>query len=157
MNPKQKLEQAAKAFLVAQDLELIAATSIYKGINNPTDVEDDENTGERQQKANPSVTIDAEGGHEEVVPFGNVFRGPLTVTVEADASTTTDAEFDAICSEVFSKFNIIELDAELSSALANFAVQFAQITSISSSVNDGQNWQAQMTIDVAYGQSDYSA
>jgi hypothetical protein len=157
MNPKQKLEQAGKAFLVAQDLELSAATSIYKSVSNPTDVEDDENTGERQQKSHPSVTIEAEGSHEEYIPFSNVFRGPMSVTVEADASTTTDEEFDAICSEVFGKFNIVELDSELSAALEDFAVQFAHITSIGSAVNNGQNWQAQMTIDVAYGQSDYGA
>ena len=156
MNPKQKLEQAVHTWLAATPITGIASTSIYKGVDNPLEVDSEENAGDRETKVHPSVTIEAEGQHEEFIPFSNVFLGALSVTVEADAFNTKDTDFDTLCTAVFDRFNIVELAAEISASLATFTVQFAQVTSIGSSVNNGTNWQAIMTIDMAYSESDHA-
>jgi hypothetical protein len=155
MNPKQALERAAYDYLTADATDLDDAFSVYMGIDNPISVNDDGNTQEVTNKVLPCVTLAAEGSHEQVVLFSNVFRGLLTVTVEADSSAVTDQQFSDYCEEVFSKFNILELESSLS-APEDFMCQWASITSIGSTMKDGQNWQAQMEIDVAYSQSDHT-
>lgn len=151
MNPKQKLEQCAEAFLNTTPL---SGLSVYRATRNPISVNDPENTTEPAQQERPCVTLEAEGDHNEAVPFSNVFRGILSVTVEADGSDVTDSSFGALCAQVFDRFNINELTADLSTALDDFTAQFANVISVGSAIRNGQNWQAQIRIDVAYCESE---
>jgi hypothetical protein len=163
MNPKQSLERAAYAFLTNPDivtpLTLVASTSIYKGISNPTNVEDDENTTEVTQKAHPSVTLEAEGSHEEAVAFTNLYQGVLAVTVEAISETTTDTQFHAICQEVFAKFNIQEIEANMTAAARAAGMAFTvlgrsfRIAALGSAVNNGHNWQMTHRYNCVYAEA----
>jgi hypothetical protein len=161
MNPKQSLERAAYAFLttVETPLTLVASTSIYKGIDNPVSVEDDENTTEQESKVHPSVSLDAEGNHDEVVPFTNLYQGVLAVTVEADKATTTDTQFHAICQEVFSKFNIQEIEANMTAAARAAGMAFTvlgrsfRIAALGSAVNNGHNWQMTHRYNCVYAEA----
>jgi hypothetical protein len=161
MNPKQTLERAAYAFLttVETPLTLVASTSIYKGASNPVSVEDDENTTEVTQKVHPSVTLDAEGTQEEVVFSTNLYQGVLAITVEADASTTTDAQFNAICQEVFGKFNIQEIETNMTTQARAAGMDFTmlgrsfRIAALGSAVNNGHNWQMTHRYNCVYAEA----
>jgi hypothetical protein len=156
MTPKQLLERAAYAFLTNLETPIsgIASTSIYKGTRNPTSVENEENTGEVSQKVHPSVTVEADGGHEEAVFGTRIFQGVLSVTVEVDAHTTTDDEFHTICSEAFSKFNIRELATNMSSGTTGFTMIQGRISDISDTINNGQNWMKILRLVCVYGAAD---
>jgi hypothetical protein len=43
----------------------------------------------------PSVTVQAQIGSEELVPFSGVFKTPASITYVARADTTARADFDA--------------------------------------------------------------
>jgi hypothetical protein len=156
MNPKQLLEQAAYAYLVRLEtpLTLIAESSIYKGTSNPTRVEYDENTSEITQKVHPSVTVEAEGPHDEAVFNTRIFQGALSITVEDVMAENTDSTFDDICSEVFSKFNISELATNFSSRTSGFTMIQARIADIGDSINNGANWQKTLRLACVYGAAD---
>lgn len=156
MNPKQTLEQAAYNYLTNLEtpLTLIASTSIYKGIDNPISVEDEENTQPARQAVHPSVTVESEGQHDEVVMDTRTFQGVLAVTVEAKSKRTTDTDFDAICSEVFSKFNIVELETNFSSRTTGFYMYQARIIGLSDAINNGQNWQKTLRLMSVYAEAD---
>lgn len=156
MNPKQKLEQAAQNYIdgLETPLTLIESTSVYKGIENPISVEDPENTTEPATRVHPSVTLSADGEHSEAALFTGNYQGVLGITVEADANTTTDTEFDAICTEVFSKFNIVELRANFSSRTDDFYLYQMHSPVFSDTVNNGQNWQKTLRLTCVYALAD---
>lgn len=156
MNPKQTLETAAYNYLTGLEtpLTLVESTSIYKGIENPISVDSDENTTEPAQKVHPSITLEAEGVHEEAVLFTGTMQGILAITVEADANTTTDSEFAAICDQVFGKFNIVELEANFTSRTDGFRMYQAHSPSFSDTINNGQNWQKTLRLTCVYAEAD---
>jgi hypothetical protein len=156
MNPKQTLERAAYNYLANLEtpLTLIASTSIYKGTENPISVESDENTTEPLQRVHPSVALEAEGAHDEAVLFTKTWQGILAITSEADANTTTDTEFDAICNEVFGKFDIVELEANFSSRTDDFYMYQATVAGMTNAVNNGQNWQKTLRLMCVYAEAD---
>lgn len=154
MNPKQSLEIAVHAFLTAEGREIdgIPAEQIYKGIDNPT-VADDEGPGV-STRVNPSVTIIADGNHEEIVIGTKNFRGPLIIQVEADGQNMTDADFNTLCEDVFSKLDIDNLRSYLSASASNFYCYQANIIEHGDSVHNGVNWQNRIVIDTVYAQAD---
>lgn len=156
MNPDQALEIAAYNYLtnLETELELIASSSIYKGLDTPIEADSDENTTTPRNRVHPSVTVEAEGAHAETVLFTGTWEGVLAVTVEADSENTTDATFNTICSEVFSKFNIVELEANFSSRTANFFMYQMHSPSLSDAVNNGTNWQKTLRLTCVYAQAD---
>lgn len=156
MNPKQTLEQAAYAFLTNLEtpLTLVESTSIYKGARNPIELDNDENTSEPADKSHPSVTLEAEGSHDEAVPFTNIYQGILAVTVEAIVADTKDTDFDAICQEVFSKFNIQEIETNMTSALDDFRLIQFRLIGAGSAVNNGGNWQMAHRYMCVYAEAD---
>lgn len=156
MNPHQTLEQAAYAFLttLGTPTTLVESTSIYKGARNTIERDNDENTTEAPDKTHPSVTLEAEGSHEEAVPFTNIYQGILAVTVEAIVSDETDTNFDAICQEVFSKFNIQEIETNMTAALADFRLIQFRLVGAGSAVNNGGNWQMTHRYMCVYAEAD---
>lgn len=156
MNPNQKLEIAAYNYLVGLETPItsIASTSFYKGIENPISVNDEENTTDRRQKVHPSITVEAEGSHEEAVLFTGTYQGILAITVEADASDKTDAQFNTICDEVFGKFDIVELEANFSSRTDAFYMYQARVIGVSDAINNGQNWQKTLRLMCVYAEAD---
>lgn len=156
MNPKQALERAAYNYLTNLETALtgIASTSIYKGIENAQDVESEESAGEASQKVHPSVTLEAEGNHEEAVLFTGNWQGILAITVEASASGNTDTTFNTICDEVFSKFNFVELEVNFSSRTASFHMYQMHSPVFSDTINNGQNWQKTLRLTCVYALAD---
>lgn len=151
MNPKQALEQAAYAFAAARTYDAIAATSIYRGLQNLESVDE---TAQESNRVHPSITLIADGNHTELVLNTRLFRGNLIVRVEADAQNVTDSEFNDICEDVFSKFNITTLASALSSAKDPFTCQAANVIDNGTAIRNGSNWQNELTIDCVYGQAD---
>jgi hypothetical protein len=156
MNPHQTLEQSAYAFLTDLEtpLTLVESTSIYKGKSSPIERDNDENTTEAADKVHPSVTLDAEGNHEEAVLFTNIYQGVLAVTVEAIVSDTTDTQFDAICQEVFSKFNIQEIETNMTAAIDDFRLIQFRLVGAGSVINNGSNWQMTHRYMCVYAEAD---
>jgi hypothetical protein len=156
MNPKQTLETAAYNYLTGLEtpLTLIESTSIYKGTRNPISVEDEENTTEPSTQVHPSVTLEAEGEHSEAVQFTGNYQGVLAVTVTADGNVKTDAEFGLICDEVFSKFDIVELETNFSSRTSDFYMYQARVLGLSDSIGNGQNWQKTLRLMCVYAEAD---
>jgi hypothetical protein len=117
MNPKQALERAVYAWLTGRGtLTNIASTSIYKGIDNGVAIDTEDTNTQPQDKAHPSITLEAEGLHEEAVFQTKVYRGNFMVTVESDAQNTTDETFNTICEEAFGVFDIQQLATNISAA-----------------------------------------
>lgn len=156
MNPNQTLESAAHYFLTNLEtpLTLVASSSIYKGVDNPLEVDSDESSDDRETRVHPSVSMIAEGTHEEAVFNSRIFQGMLAVMVEANAFTTTDTSFAAICDQVFSKFNILELEANMSAGTADFRLIQAHVVGVSDSVNNGGNWQKTLRLACVYAEAD---
>lgn len=157
MNPQQALERAVHHWLTEEletPLTLIPATSVYRGIDNPTAIDDEDTNTQPSTRVHPSITLAAEGNHEEAVFNTKVYRGNLLVTVEADPKNTTDSTFNAICEEAFSKFDIVQLATNISAANDGFRVLFARITQNGHSVIEGQNWRNFIRVDFVYAQAD---
>lgn len=154
MNPQQALERAVYTWLKTHALTNIASTSIYKGLENTTAIDDEENNTQPQTKAHPSVTLEAEGQHDEAVFNTLVYRGNFLVMIEADAQNTTDATFNTICEEVFSIFNIQELAANISALVSDFHVLFARIVQNGHSIKSGSNWVNFIRLEFVYAQAD---
>lgn len=154
MNPQQALERAVCTWLKTHTLTNIAATSIYKGLENTTAIDDEENNTQPQTKAHPSVTLEAEGQHQEAIFATKVYQGNLLVTVEADAQNTTDDTFNTICREVFGKFDIQELATNISAFVDDFTILFIRIIQNGHSIKAGQNWINYIRLDVVYAEAD---
>jgi hypothetical protein len=153
MNPQQSLERAVYTFAVAHTFTGIESTSIYKGLDNPTEVDDAEQTG-TPNRVHPSLTIIADGSHEEVCLGTKVYRGNLVLRIEADAQNTTDADFNTLCFAAFRVFDINELKEEISSLTEDFTCLQANIVDNGRAINNGINWQNEMIIDCVYAQAD---
>ena len=156
MNPKQALELAAANYLagVATPIASIPSTNIYKGIENTIAINDEESNTQPQTKVLPCIRLVAEGTHSEAVFKTKIYRGILSVTVEADAHNKTAAQFNTMCDEVFKKFDIVELAVNMSARTANFYVLFARIIENGHAINNGDNWENRIAIDIVYAQAD---
>jgi hypothetical protein len=100
------------------------------------------------------VTLEAEGNHDEAVQDTRNYQGTLAVTVEADASKTTDADFHLICKQVFSKFNILELEENFSSRSSDFYMYQARNPIFTDAINNGQSWQKTLRLTCVYACED---
>ncbi len=146
MNPIQSLESAAFNYLAIFAMTGIPVESIYKGIENSSTI--DEST-----KALPRVVLSADDC-SEFVPYTGNYRGTLDVTVEASAFDTTDQAFDTIVKEVFEKFAVSDLAAQLSAALSPFNCFDARAMSTAHRIKEGANWQSTLNIDVHFCSAD---
>lgn len=155
MNPEQALERAVYTWLTGRGaLTNVAATSIYKGLQNAVAIDDEETNAQPDTRVHPSITLEAVGEHEQVVLDTKVYRGPLNVIVEADSKNTKDETFNTICEEVFGVFDIQELATNINAAVASFTVLKVRIMRNGHRVQDGENWQNYITLDFVYAQAD---
>lgn len=153
MNAEQSLELAARAFLLARMPTGFAAERIYKGTENTVNVDADSAT-DPQTKAQPSVTLEAQGDHTQIGFRTGCYRGVLAVRVEAIAETTLDTEFNTLCEAVFTKFTILELATNLGAAMAAFDCLFAAIMRQGKPIRNGALWENVIYIECAYAQAD---
>lgn len=156
MNPKQSLERAFYAFASAHSYDSVAATSIYKGIDNTSETDSESGT-DVVNRVHPSITIVADGDHEEQLLNAKLFRGQLVIRVETDGQNVTDADFNLICEDVFEKFDITTLADSVSDAAQDSGQSFycyqANIIDNGHSIRNGVNWQNQIVLDCAYSQA----
>jgi hypothetical protein len=97
----------------------------------------------------PSVTVQAQIGSEELVPFSGVFKTPTTITYVARADTTARADFDA-------KFYDILEQLYRSPDLANYLTDNSNITFYVAKVtgdtpaviSQNRTWSRAMTLDI---------
>jgi hypothetical protein len=97
----------------------------------------------------PSVTVQAQIGSEELVPFSGVFKTPATITYVARADTTARTAFDAKFYDILEQ---LYRSPDLASYLtdhSNIKFYVAKVTGDSPAVI-GQNrtWSRAMTIDI---------
>jgi hypothetical protein len=97
----------------------------------------------------PSVTVQAQIGSEEIIPFSGVFKTPASITYVARADTTARADFDAKFYDILEQ---LYRDPDLASYLtdhSNLTFYVAKVTGDSPAVI-GQNrtWSRAMTLDI---------
>jgi hypothetical protein len=97
----------------------------------------------------PSVTVQAQIGSEELVPFSGVFKTPTTITYVARADTTARADFDAKFYDILEQ---LYRSPDLASYLtdnSNLTFYVAKVTGDSPSViSQNRTWSRAMTLDV---------
>lgn len=147
MNPKQKLEQAAEAYLEAQSISI----PVYKGIENDheTDVE-----AQPQVREVPCATVAMEGDLVEAIPNTGNWEGDLIVSVEADGLNMKDADFDTLCREVFQHFSWNDLATKLTDAYDDFTCLYARAFGTTGRLTQGNNWVNGVRIHVVFCESD---
>jgi len=136
MNIPQLVEQAVENFLADQGLELV--TNVYKGRENIQTAANSDT--EEPTIALPCVIIEADQTFAVPYPGTGNYQGDLSIHVQADAEDTTDAEFHAMCNEVFGAFNVANLGSSLSTSLANFTCPLAYCLGISCAVKKEGKW-----------------
>lgn len=150
MNPHQLAEQAAENYLAVYPLEEIE--HVYKGIENSESTEDTE--GDPATHETPCVILEAEGDFAAVVPFIGPYRGILSVNVIADGDSVTDAEFNTMCREAFSRFGVSNLAALLSENTASFHCYSARILSIGCAIRQEENWENSLKVELVIAPAD---
>jgi hypothetical protein len=97
----------------------------------------------------PSVTIQAQIGSEELVPFSGVFKTPATITYVARADTTARADFDAKFYDILEQ---LYRDPDLASYLtdhSNITFYVAKVTGDTPAViSQNRTWSRAMTLDI---------
>jgi len=97
----------------------------------------------------PSVTVQAQIGSEELVPFSGVFKTPATITYVARADTTARADFDAKFYDILEQ---LYRDPDLASYLttnSNITFYVAKVTGDSPAViSQNRTWSRAMTLDI---------
>jgi hypothetical protein len=97
----------------------------------------------------PSVTVQAQIGSEELVPFSGVFKTPTTITYVARADTTARADFDAKFYDILEQ---LYRSPDLASYLtdnSNLTFYVAKVTGDSPSViSQNRTWSRAMTLDI---------
>jgi hypothetical protein len=97
----------------------------------------------------PSVTVQAQIGSEELVPFSGVFKTPATITYVARADTTARADFDAKFYDILEQ---LYRDPDLASYLtsnSNITFYVAKVTGDTPAViSQNRTWSRAMTLDI---------
>jgi len=97
----------------------------------------------------PSVTVQAQIGSEELVPFSGVFKTPTTITYVARADTTARADFDAKFYDILEQ---LYRDPDLASYLttnSNITFYVAKVTGDTPTViSQNRTWSRAMTLDI---------
>jgi hypothetical protein len=95
------------------------------------------------------VTVQAQIGSEELVPFSGVFKTPTTITYVARADTTARADFDAKFYDILEQ---LYRSPDLASYLtdnSNIKFYVAKVTGDSPSViSQNRTWSRAMTLDI---------
>lgn len=131
----------------------ISATSIYKGTENDENIEADDSRDTPQTKELPCVIVEAQGEHQQIGFNTGNWRGPLVVTVQANAHVTKDDEFLTLCDGVFSKFTIVGLPDILGQA-SGFSCYMANPRSQGIATRNGSLWENSLTLECAYAPTD---
>lgn len=153
MNPKQKLEQTAKAYLDSLSLTFQgSALNIYKGIENTVAI-DDSPDAPPEPRIVPCGTVAVEADLTEAIPFTGNWEGDLTVAVEADAQNLTDADFDTLCATVFDPFNSDESKSLLQAAAPGFTCLFLNVAGSTGKITQGNNWASAIRVHVVFCQT----
>lgn len=97
----------------------------------------------------PSVTVQAELGGEELVPFSGVFKTPATITFVVRADTTSRIDFDAKFYDILEQLYRSPDLASYLTTNSNITFYVAKVMSDSPAVI-GQNrtWSRAMTLDI---------
>ena len=97
----------------------------------------------------PSVTVQAQIGSEEIMPFSGVFKTPATITYVARADTTARTAFDAKFYDILEQ---LYRDPDLASYLtdhSNITFYVAKVTGDSPAViSQNRTWSRAMTLDI---------
>ena len=97
----------------------------------------------------PSVTVQAQIGSEELVPFSGVFKTPASITYVARADTTARADFDAKFYDILEQ---LYRDPDLASYLtdhSNITFYVAKVTGDTPAViSQNRTWSRAMTLDI---------
>lgn len=97
----------------------------------------------------PSVTVQAQIGSEELVPFSGVFKTPATITYVARADTTARADFDAKFYDILEQ---LYRSPDLASYLtdnSNITFYVAKVTGDTPAViSQNRTWSRAMTLDI---------
>jgi len=154
MNPKQALETAAYNYIANLATPFALVTNVYKGIQNTIDLESNEGNEQANTREMPCVTVVAEGAHSEAVVNTLLFQGILAVSVEAIVAHTTDADFAAMCEEVFDAFGIEALNEAIGLHTSDFSALEARVVDNGHAIRNGANWENTIRIAMVYGQAD---
>jgi hypothetical protein len=97
----------------------------------------------------PSVTVQAQIGSEELVPFSGVFKTPATITYVARADTTARTAFDAKFYDILEQlYRSPDLASYLTSN-SNITFYVAKVTGDSPAViSQNRTWSRAMTLDI---------
>ena len=97
----------------------------------------------------PSVTVQAQIGSEELVPFSGVFKTPATLAFVARADTISRADFDAKFYDILEQ---LYRDPDLASYLtdhSNITFYVAKVTGDTPAViSQNRTWSRTMTLDI---------
>jgi hypothetical protein len=97
----------------------------------------------------PSVTVQAQIGSEELVPFSGVFKTPASITYVARADTTARVDFDAKFYDILEQ---LYRSPDLASYLtdhSNITFYVAKVTGDSPAViSQNRTWSRTMTLDI---------
>jgi hypothetical protein len=97
----------------------------------------------------PSVTVQAQIGSEELIPFSGVFKTPATITYVARADTTARVDFDAKFYDILEQ---LYRSPDLASYLtdhSNITFYVAKVTGDTPAViSQNRTWSRAMTLDI---------
>lgn len=147
MSVERKAASAAALFMRGKSLTTVA--NFYAQHANESSIEDE---AQETKRVFPCAVFEAFGS-QELTPGSGIFRLNLKCSVIANASRTTEADYNAMCAEVFEAFHADDLPANLSAAddFTCFALAGAASEDFQS---DGILWETSKTIPVWCAPSD---
>ena len=97
----------------------------------------------------PSVTVQAQIGSEELVPFSGVFKTPASITYVARADTTARADFDAKFYDILEQLYRSPDLASYLTTNSNITFYVAKVTGDSPAViSQNRTWNKIITMDI---------